>query len=49
LKDAFLAFFDLAKRRAKLAAARNITTRVVILASRQCDDGLFSGVAGQAV
>jgi hypothetical protein len=49
LKNAFVAFFNLAKRRAKLAAARKMTTRIVILASRPCDDGLLSGGAGQAV
>jgi hypothetical protein len=37
LKNAFLAFFNLAKREAKLPAARKITTYVVILSSHPCD------------
>jgi len=37
LKNSLLAFFNLAKLRAKLFAARKITTYVAILASHPCD------------
>jgi|GEM_PF-4360789 len=38
LKNALVAFFNLAKLRAQPLAARRITTYVVILASHPCDD-----------
>jgi hypothetical protein len=37
LKNAVVAFFNLAKREAKLPAARKRTTYVAILSSRPCD------------
>jgi hypothetical protein len=38
LKNAVVAFFNLAKCGAKLRTARKITTYVAILASHPCDD-----------
>jgi hypothetical protein len=38
LKNAILAFFNLAKRRAKLVAARKTATFVAVLTSHPCDD-----------
>jgi len=37
MKNAFVAFFNLAKLAAKLLAARKITTYVAILQSHSCD------------
>ncbi len=51
LNDAVVAFFNLAKHRAKLVAVRRITTYVVILASHPCDHaarGILPQAAGPA-
>jgi hypothetical protein len=38
LKNAVVAFFNLAKRQAKLVAARKTATCVAVLTSHPCDD-----------